>query len=176
LDAAALLAEELERLRLELAEHRSAAELARADAEAAARARGSAEETASREAEERAAWEQLAQQAEDAKLALARQLAALQAAAQRTPPRERADTIRRAEEAAVAIYLDEASTREIIDRQLRERGWTVDSKTLRHGSGTRPVRGRATAICRMADRKRSCRLCPLHRHRANCRGGGQTPQ
>jgi len=53
-----------------------------------------------------------------AKLALAEQLAALQA----------------------------ATTRAIIDRQLQERGWTVDSKTLRYAAGARPARGKAMAI------------------------------
>jgi type I restriction enzyme R subunit len=145
-DATASLRGELEQLRTQLAEHQTAAELARLKAEAATRARESAEETARREATERATWEQLAQEAESAKLVLAEQLAALQAQAQRTPAQERADTLRRAEEAAKTIDLDEATTRAIIDRQLRERGWTVDSKALRYASGARPARGKAMAI------------------------------
>ena len=145
-DATASLREELDRLQTELAERQSAAELAREEAQAAARARESAEVRARRESAERQTWEQLAQEAEDAKLALARELAALQEAAQKTPPREKAETLDRAEEAARAIDLDEASTRAIIDRQLRERGWTVDSKTLRYASGARPARGQAMAI------------------------------
>jgi type I restriction enzyme R subunit len=95
------------------------AELARLEAEAVIRARESAEESARREATERATWEQLAQEAENAKLALAEQLAALQAAAQKTPAREKVETLRRAEDAAKTIDLDEATTRAIIDRQLQ---------------------------------------------------------
>jgi type I restriction enzyme R subunit len=145
-DATASLRGELEELRTQLAEHQTAAERARSEAEAATRARETAEESARREAAERATWEQLAQEAENSKLALAEQLAALQAAAQTTPAREKADALRRAEEAANAIDLDEATTRAIIDRQLRERGWTVDSKALRYASGARPARGKAMAI------------------------------
>jgi type I restriction enzyme R subunit len=145
-DATASLRGELEELRTQLAEHQSAAERARSEAEAATRARETAEESARREAAERATWEQLAQEAEHAKLALAEQLAALQAAAQTTPAREKADALRRADEAAKAIDLDEATTRAIIDRQLQERGWTADSKTLRYASGARPAKGKAMAI------------------------------
>lgn len=145
-DAAASLREELEGLRTELAERRSRAEAAQEEAAAAARARESAEARALREADERQAWEQLAQEAEDAKLALARELAALQAAAQQTAPQVKAETLDRAEEAARAIVLDEASTRAIIDRQLRELGWTVDTRTLRYATGARPAKGKAMAI------------------------------
>ena len=42
--------------------------------------------------------------------------------------------------------LQAATTRAIIDRQLQERGWTVDSKTLRYAAGARPARGKAMAI------------------------------
>jgi type I restriction enzyme R subunit len=73
-------------------------------------------------------------------------LAGLQAEAQKTPAPEKADTFKRAEEAAKTIDLDEATTRAIIDRQLRERGWTVDSKNLRYGSGARPAKGKDMAI------------------------------
>jgi type I restriction enzyme R subunit len=145
-DATASLREELERLRAELDERRTAAQAAHDDALKAARARESAEARALREAEDRQAWEQLAQEAENAKLALAQELAALQAAAQQATPQVRAETLDRAEEAAKAIVLDEASTRAIIDRQLRERGWTVDTKTLRYASGERPAKGKAMAI------------------------------
>jgi type I restriction enzyme, R subunit len=145
-DATASLRGEIEHLRTQLAEHQSVAELVRSEAEAATRARESAEESARREAAERATWEQLAQEAENAKLALADELAALQAAAEKTPAREKADTIRRAEDAAKTIDLDEATTRAIIDRQLQERGWTADSKTLRYASGARPAKGKAMAI------------------------------
>jgi type I restriction enzyme R subunit len=144
--AAAQLHEELARLRAALAESQSTAERARAEAEAQGRARESAEERVRREAEDRILWEQLAQEAEEAKLALTAQLAALQAAAAQVPAQQKAATLREAEEAAKAIHLDEAATRTIIDRQLRERGWEADSESLRFGKGVRPAKGRAMAI------------------------------
>ena len=48
--------------------------------------------------------------------------------------------------AAQAIDLDEMATRAIIDRQLRDRGWEVDSQTLRYALGARPVKNRSMAI------------------------------
>jgi type I restriction enzyme R subunit len=44
------------------------------------------------------------------------------------------------------LELDEQATRRIIDSQLREAGWEVDSQTLRYSKGTRPVKGRNIAI------------------------------
>ena len=140
------LYEELERLREALAESQSAAERAKLEADEHARARESAEGRTSREARERAVWEPLAQEAEDAKLALEGKFTALQQAAQQAPAQEMAATIRQAEEAAKAIDLDESATRAIIDRQLRERGWQADSENLRYASGARPAKGRAMAI------------------------------
>lgn len=145
-DAEASLRQELERLRNELSARLGAEERVRADAEEAHRARETAEERARREAGERAIWEKLAQEAEDAKLALATQLSALQAAAEKTPSQQKAATLREADEAAKAIHLDEAATRVIIDGQLRDRGWEVDSETLRYSKGARPAKGRAMAI------------------------------
>lgn len=145
-DATAPLHAELERLRVELAETMSDADRARAEAEEARRAHESAEERARRIAEERAAWEELAQEAESARNALAGELEARQAAATSAPQPLKAELAMFVERAGDAIKLDEASTRLIIDRQLRDRGWEVDTETLRHNSGTRPAKGRAMAI------------------------------
>ena len=145
-DAAAPLREELARLKAELAETLSARERARAETETARLARESAEERAQREAEERATWEELAREADEAKQALATELRALQEAAAQAPARQKTATLREAEEAAKAIDLDEGATRAIIDRQLRERGWEADSETLRYAKGARPAKGRAMAI------------------------------
>lgn len=144
--ATAQLHDELERLRHALAESQSAAERARQAADENAKARETAEERAGREAKERSLWEQLAQEAEEAKAALSAEFAALQQEAAQAPAQEMAATIRQAEEAARAIDLDEAATRTIIDRQLRDRGWEADSETLRYASGARPAKGRAMAI------------------------------
>lgn len=140
------LREELDRLTAALAATQSDAEHIRAAAVEERAARESAEARAQREAEERATWEQLAQEAEAARNVLAAQLEQLQAAAQNAPAQQRAETLAFVEKAAEGIVLDEASTRAIIDRQLRDRGWEVDSAALRFAKGARPAKGRAMAI------------------------------
>src|SRR5258705_303677 len=47
---------------------------------------------------------------------------------------------------AQQVELDEATTRILIDDQLRAAGWIVDSRSLRHAIGTRPQLGQAVAI------------------------------
>ncbi|KYK46109.1 restriction endonuclease subunit R [Bradyrhizobium liaoningense] len=70
----------------------------------------------------------------------------VQATAQQAPKSEMQDLIARGEEAARKIDLDEASTRSLIDQQLRDAGWEADTKVLRYGSGSRPAKGRNLAI------------------------------
>lgn len=53
---------------------------------------------------------------------------------------------RAATTASQSVYLDEAQTRQLIDGQLRDAGWEVDTVHLRYGKGTRPERGRNLAI------------------------------
>lgn len=48
--------------------------------------------------------------------------------------------------AANSITIDEATTRTLIDQQLRDAGWEADSINLRWGKGTRPEAGRNIAI------------------------------
>ena len=96
--------------------------------------------------EEQVFWERLAAEAEGAKTALAGQLAVLQAQAAAAPPATVAAYVTAANSAAEALELDEAATRRLIDEQLREAGWTVDSANLRHGQGARPQKGRNLAI------------------------------
>jgi type I restriction enzyme, R subunit len=141
-----VLREELERLRREVIASRSDAEQARIAAAAAAQERLSAVERSRQEQEERALWEQLAREAEEAKLLLAAELAALQTAAAQAPPQATATIIEQAERAASNLDLDEATTRILIDEQLRARGWEADSKTLRYSAGVRPAKGRNLAI------------------------------
>ncbi|MDA9544274.1 restriction endonuclease subunit R [Bradyrhizobium sp. CCBAU 45321] len=76
----------------------------------------------------------------------AARLGKVQAAAQQAPKSEMQDFIARGEEAASKIDLDEASTRSLIDQQLRDAGWEADTKSLRYGSGSRPAKGRNLAI------------------------------
>ncbi len=145
-DATKVLHDELAHLRVALDESRSLAEKARLAAEAEARERLSAEERATREREERALWEQLAGEAEQAKASLAAQLVSLQTAAMQATPQATAAIVAEAEVAAAEIDIDEATTRALIDAQLRARGWDVDTDNLRYSSGARPIRGRNLAI------------------------------
>ncbi len=144
--ATTALHEELERLRQALDQTRSEAEKARLAAEAEARERVSAQERARKEAEERAVWEQLASEAEKAKAELTSELLAIQAAVAQAPVQTTAAIVAKAEAAAADIDIDEASTRTLIDAQLRARGWEVDTPTLRYATGTRPAKGRNLAI------------------------------
>lgn len=145
-DATAALQLEIETLRQKVADTEDAAAAARRKAEDHARARETVEERLRREAEERAAWEQLAQETEAEKSAIAGKLATLQAKAEATPRAEVLELVERGEEAVAKLDLDEAETRALIDQQLRDNGWEADTKTLRHSAGIRPTKGRNMAI------------------------------
>jgi type I restriction enzyme R subunit len=140
------LSEELSRLRAEVDTQKSTAEKARLAAEEHQRARLSAEARASKEREDRAVWEQIATEAEQAKLTLAGQLQSIQTASAQAPAQVTADIVAKAEAAAAEINIDEASTRALIDGQLRARGWEVDTQTIRYSAGSRPAKGRNLAI------------------------------
>jgi type I restriction enzyme R subunit len=137
---------ELSRLRAELDNQRTEADRARIVAEEHQKARLSAEELAAKEREERTVWEQLAAEAEAAKAAVLAQIQTIQAAAVQAPAQVTASIVAKAEEAATEIDIDEASTRVIIDEQLRARGWDVDTGTIRYSNGSRPAKGRNLAI------------------------------
>jgi type I restriction enzyme R subunit len=145
-DATASLQEEIERLRRQVAATEDAVGLAQRRAEEHARARESVEQRLAREAEERAVWEKLAAESESKTLEIAARLAALQAAAEQAPRAESLEFIQRGEEASAKLDLDEADTRALIDQQLKDSGWEADTKSLRHGSGARPAKGRNLAI------------------------------
>jgi type I restriction enzyme, R subunit len=165
------LDDELERLRSEvdgrkkeLEAAQSAVEEVRNAAEAELAQRLTAEQLAAKAREDAAIWETLAKDemeayrqkarsAADRRAALEQQnkllqaeLAAVQASAQAMPARERAETLQQAAQASEEIELDEAATRKIIDRQLRDAGWEVDSETLTFEKGVRPMRARNLAI------------------------------
>ncbi|TNC95171.1 MAG: type I restriction enzyme, R subunit [Stygiobacter sp.] len=143
--ASAVLAAELERLRQQHAESLSAAERAQIAAQEAEQARLTAEERIRQEAEEKAALRKLLEDAEAKQAALVQELQAAQAAAP-TAPATIEQVVEAAKVAAAAIDLDEAATRSIIDRQLRDRGWDADSQTLTYKSGARPAKNKAMAI------------------------------
>lgn len=140
------LHDELVALRAERDEALSAAELAREQREAEAKARETAEQRAKREAEDRAILEQLALEAENAAASVKAELAAMQAKAAAAPAAEIATVIEQAQKAAQFISLDEADTRRLVDAQLRNAKWEADSERLRYSAGVRPVKGRNMAI------------------------------
>jgi type I restriction enzyme R subunit len=76
----------------------------------------------------------------------AEQLVDWQSAAVASPPAQNQKILQSAEAAAEAIDLDEADTRQLIDEQLRERGWDADTVNLRYAKGARPVKGKSMAI------------------------------
>ncbi|WP_129567392.1 type I restriction-modification system endonuclease [Agrobacterium sp. CFBP2214] len=145
-DATIALREEIEALRRRVEETENAAGVAHRKAEAEALARETAEERLKREAEERSLWERLAQETEGEKAELAAKLARLQTLAETAPREEVRELAERAEVEASKIDLDESDTRALIDQQMRDRGWEVDTKELRYSKGSRPAKGRNLAI------------------------------
>ncbi len=149
-DELARLRENVEARQKELEAAARAIEEARKAAEKEAAERLTAEQRAAKAKEDAAIWEALAGEqvgalAEQNKKLLA-ELAALQAAAQAMPPKQLALAIEQASDASEAIELDEAATRKLIDRQLHDAGWEVDSELMTYERGVRPTKGRNLAI------------------------------
>lgn len=69
-----------------------------------------------------------------------------QIANQHPTTKQTAAIIERGEAASKTIDLNEAQTRALIDQQLRDRGWEVDSQNLRYSQGFRPTKGKNIAI------------------------------
>jgi type I restriction enzyme, R subunit len=157
--AAKELHDELARLRDEVIASRTAAEQAQAEAEEQRRSRLSAEDRARKEQEEKAAWEQLAAEADAARAALAAELAQLQATAVVTPPA----IAEQAAKAAKEIDLDEVATRGILAERIRRfafdnyvepvRGAPDAEIRIRAGDVHRDMKlsGRMPAVCGALD-------------------------
>ncbi len=96
--------------------------------------------------EEQLFWEQMAIEADQAKVELAKRLAEQQANALIQPKNLLKTYIKAANQAAESVQLDEASTRKLIDEQLRQAGWEVDSVELIYQKGARPAKGKNRAI------------------------------
>jgi len=146
-DATAALVAEIAELRRVVAESQEALSRARREAEELARAR--AVQPIYSTVDPRYISLALSEEPKEPEIEGAEveaRLAELQAAAEQAPASEALGLIQRGEEAASRIDLDEAATRELIDQQLRDAEWEVDTKTLRYSSGTRPVKGRNLAI------------------------------
>ncbi len=137
---------ELERLREELVASQSAAETAQAVAEAEAQKLLSLEERLQQETEEKAVWEQIAQESEEAKQHLAQKLEQLQTQASIQPEITKQAVIERAKKVGQQVALNEAETRHLIDQQLAQAGWTVDSQELTYANGVRPQKNSNMAI------------------------------
>ncbi len=151
------LHEELQRLRDEaearkkdLAAAQAAIDAIKKQAEAEQAAKLTAEERAAKAREDAATWEALASEEvaklEDQNRKLAAELAAVQAQASAMPAQELANAVEKAAEASEAIQLDETATRRLIDKQLRDAGWEVDSTALTFDKGVRPTKGKNVAI------------------------------
>jgi type I restriction enzyme R subunit len=172
---------DLQRLRDELAARKGdleaaqrAAEDARIAAETEQASRLSAQQIAQKAKEDAAIWEALASdeiaahrqtqtahaqrnaELEEQNRKLLADLTAMQASAQALPKEELKVTVDHALEASEAIQIDEAATRKLIDHQLHDAGWDVDSERMTFERGVRPTKGRNLAIAEwptMADGK-----------------------
>jgi aryl-alcohol dehydrogenase-like predicted oxidoreductase len=144
------LQEEAARARAEADAHKADAAKAKAllEAEAARRA----EEASLRQAAEaeRSEWEALAHAFEhDLKQAAAEQAKVVEAVAvdaASAPAEQAQQVVAQATAATQATDLDEHETRVLIDAQLRDAGWEVDTRTLRWSAGARPEKGKSRAI------------------------------
>jgi type I restriction enzyme R subunit len=145
-DLQARLVELSSALNLKVAEARAAYDVAEAERQR----RVNAESRAHANAEEKAVWEQLAQEEEQERLGLTRdfeaKLAAIQAQATQRSSAESSTIVAAIAGASQAIALDEAETRAIIDAQLIAAGWLADSEALRFARGARAEAGKQQAI------------------------------
>lgn len=96
--------------------------------------------------DEQAFWENMAAETEQAKLVLAKSLLELQRVTVTQPKDVLVKIVTAANKAVDAVQLDEAETRRLIDQQLRQAGWEVDSEALKFNQGARPEKNRNRAI------------------------------
>ena len=127
------LKEQVAALRSELEQRSAEASRLADEAENARDAALNAEDRARLAEEERAIYEELAEEAE-------------QRAARPVDRGKAQRFIEAAFESAKDMDFDEADTRLLVDEQLRQAGWDVDSATLRYSSGARPEKNRNMAI------------------------------
>lgn len=145
-DGTAALQAEVRRLQQQVrasADAEAQAQLARQEAEAA---RLLALQQAEERQTEKAFWEQYAAETEAGLLAAENALKEAQRRAEAAPAQQLDLLAELAARQAGKIELDEATTRVLIDDQLRAAGWIVDSAVLRHANGARPEYGKHMAI------------------------------
>ena len=95
---------------------------------------------------ESTAFIEMAAEVESEKADLNARLATKQAEAAVQPAGMVGALVNAASSAAAQLHLDEAETRRIIDSQLRQAGWTVDTENIRFSKGARPEN--STYACR----------------------------
>jgi type I restriction enzyme R subunit len=140
------LRREIHALRQQASASEAGAAEARALAETAAMRQAELEQQRAKDAEEKAAWLRRLEETEIERAKLAAALARLQTDAVSAPAGSLKKLIEHGEEAANKLSLDESETRQLIDEQLRDRGWEADTAKLRYASGARPAKGRNMAI------------------------------
>ena len=95
---------------------------------------------------DQAVWEQLANEAEQAKAEVEAKLAQLQVAGAAQSAAAVVTLVAAGAQASTKVELDEADTRLIIDDQLIAAGWEADSRRLTFSQGARPEKGKNRAI------------------------------
>lgn len=136
----------LDALRSRVRDAEAFAQTVQATAEERERALEAAEQLAEQAQENSASWEALAQEFEAEQSRLEMELVARNRQVENEPEQTRKTAVSAGLRAAESLELDEADTRTLIDVQLMEMGWQVDSKTMRYSDGTRPVDGHSLAI------------------------------
>ena len=96
--------------------------------------------------DEQSFWEQMAAEVDAEKAELQKRLVAKQAESAVQTKAAVTAFVKASKSAAANIHLDEAETRQLIDAQLRQAGWIVDTENLRFAKGTRPQKGKNMAI------------------------------
>ncbi|WP_321343078.1 type I restriction-modification system endonuclease [Breoghania sp.] len=138
--------EQIEKYRQRVRDAEALLEKAAASAEELAQAKAAAEELARQAQEDSEEWAKTALAQEATAAELAAKLAGLQKKAEAEPEQLQMALQKAAWKAADRLELDEEDTRLLIDVQLIDMGWEADSKSLHHGKGTRPEKGRNLAI------------------------------
>lgn len=154
-DASQELLAEIEMLRAAVRASDDAAAKAQLATQRAERERLETAAAAEQSAEERAFWERYAAETEATTLVVKAELAKLQARALVAPPQHLELLVQEAARQSQAIDIDEATTRVLIDDQLRAAGWIIDSVKLRHANGARPEYAKAMAIAEWPTRSGS---------------------
>lgn len=142
------LAAELEELKDKLAKEHQALEKAQDRITSLSEAREEAEALAAKAYEDQLAAIELAQESEE-KLQAAQALFINDQAAQEKPTSTETAAVKQAASKASKAFLaemDETETREIIDTQMRDAGWEVNTNAIRFAKGSRPEMGKNKAI------------------------------